>query len=81
MSIFHVEDGFFGQPKVQEAYNIINFRFLMENSILKKSGSVDVKITSVLKGGGIKRKQKESNFVNKCITWRSLFINSTYMYM
>ena len=21
MSIFHVEDGFFGQPKVQEAYN------------------------------------------------------------
>ena len=39
------------------------------------------KITSVLKGDGIKRKQKESNFVNKCITWRSLFINSTYMYM
>ena len=29
----------------QEAYNIINFRFLMENSILKKFGSVDVKIT------------------------------------
>ena len=27
---------FFGKPKVQEAYNIINFQFLMENSILKK---------------------------------------------
>ena len=25
MSIFHVEDGFFGQPRVQEAYNIMNF--------------------------------------------------------
>ena len=36
---------FFSPPKVQEAYNIINFRFLMENSILKKFGSVDVKIT------------------------------------
>ena len=37
--------GFFGLPKVQEAYNIINFWFLMENSILKFFGSVDVKIT------------------------------------
>ena len=45
MSIFHVENGFFGQPKVQEAYNIIFFSFLMENRILKKFGSVDVKIT------------------------------------
>ena len=25
MSIFHGEHRFFGQPKVQEAYNIINF--------------------------------------------------------
>ena len=41
----HVEDRFFGQPKKQEAYNIINFWFLMENSILKIFGSVDVKIT------------------------------------
>ena len=31
--------------KVQEAYNIIIIRFLMENSILKIFGSVDVKIT------------------------------------
>ena len=37
--------GFFGPPKVQEAYNIIFFWFLMENSILKISGSVDVKTT------------------------------------
>ena len=35
MSIFHGENRFFGPPKVQEAYNIINFWFLMENSILK----------------------------------------------
>ena len=35
----------FGQPKVKEAYNIIFFSFLMENSILNISGSVDVKIT------------------------------------
>ena len=45
MPIFHGENGLFGQPKVQEAYNIINFRFLMENSILEIFGSVDVKIT------------------------------------
>ena len=45
MSIFHGENGLFGQPKVQEAYNIINFWFLMENSILKIFGSMDVKIT------------------------------------
>jgi hypothetical protein len=45
MSIFLVENGLFGQPKVLEAYNIIIFRFLMENSILKIFGSVDVKIT------------------------------------
>ena len=44
MSMFHVEDGFFGQPKVQEAYNIMIFWFLMENNILKIFGSVDVKI-------------------------------------
>ena len=41
VSIFHVENGFFGQ----EAYNIIFFLFLMENSIVKIFGSVDVKIT------------------------------------
>ena len=40
MSIFHGEDGFFGQPAL--AY--------MENSILKISGSVDVKITKLKKG-------------------------------
>ena len=45
MSLFHVEHGFFGQPKVQEAYNIIYFLFLMENSILNIFGSLDVKIT------------------------------------
>ena len=45
MSIFHGEDGFLGQPKVQETYKIINFWFLMENSILKIFGSLDVKIT------------------------------------
>ena len=45
MSIFHGENRLFGQPKVQEAYNIIIFLFLMENSILKIFGSVDVKIT------------------------------------
>ena len=44
-STFHGEVGFFGPPKVQEAYNIIFFWFLMENSILKIFGSVDVKIT------------------------------------
>ena len=37
--------GFIGQPKVQEAYNIIFFWFLMENSTLKIFGSVDVKFT------------------------------------
>jgi hypothetical protein len=44
-------NGFFGQPKVHEAYSILNFWFLMENSILKISGSKDVKLTltSVLK--------------------------------
>ena len=47
MSIFHVENGLFGLPKVQEVYNIINFGFLMENSILKIFGSMDVKITPV----------------------------------
>ena len=36
----------FGQSKVQEAYNIINFLFLMENSILKIFGSVDDKIST-----------------------------------
>ena len=47
MSTFHGEDGFFGPTKVQEAYmyNIIIFLFLMENSIVKIFGSVDVKIT------------------------------------
>ena len=45
MSIIHGENRFFGPPNVQEAYNIINFRFLMENSIIKKFGSMDVKIT------------------------------------
>ena len=43
--MFHVEHVLFGQPKVQEAYNIIHFCPLMENSILKIFGSVDVKIT------------------------------------
>jgi hypothetical protein len=42
---FPLEDGFFGKLKLQEAYNIIFFLFLMENSILKIFGSVDVKIT------------------------------------
>ena len=46
MSIFHGENRLFSPPKVQEAYNIINFQFLMENSILKKFGLVDVKITT-----------------------------------
>ena len=41
MSIFHGEDGFFGPTKVQEAYNIIIFLFLMENSILKIFSSMD----------------------------------------
>ena len=36
--------GYFN-TKVQKAYNIIFFLFLMENSILKISGSMDVKIT------------------------------------
>ena len=48
MSTLYGEDGFFGPSKVQEAYNIIIFWFLIENSILKIFGSVDVKITSVL---------------------------------
>ena len=39
------EHRFFGQPKGQESYNIINFWILMENRILKISGSMDVKIT------------------------------------
>ena len=42
---FHGEEGFFVPPKVQDAYNILNFWFLMENSILQIFGSVDVKIT------------------------------------
>ena len=41
----YLENRLFGLPKVQEAYNIINFRYLMENSILKIFGSMDVKIT------------------------------------
>ena len=45
MSIFHVENGLFGLPKVQEAYNILFFLFLTKNSILKIFGSMDVKIT------------------------------------
>ena len=40
MSIFHGENGLFGQPNVREAYNI-----LIENSILKIFGSMDVEIT------------------------------------
>jgi hypothetical protein len=36
--------GYFN-TKVQEAYNIMIFLFLMENSILKIFGSIDVKIT------------------------------------
>ena len=47
MSIFMVENRFFGPPKIQEAYNIINFRFLMENSIIKKFGSTKSPLTSV----------------------------------
>ena len=43
--IIHREKGFFGQAKVQEAYNIFIFLSLMENNILKVSDSVDVKIT------------------------------------
>ena len=38
--LFYGEHGFFGQPKVQEAYSITIFWFLMENSMLKISGSV-----------------------------------------
>ena len=45
MSTFYGKDKLFGPPKVQEAYDIIIFRFLMENSILKIFGSMDVKIT------------------------------------
>jgi hypothetical protein len=45
VSIFHGEAGFFGLTKVQEAYNIIFLKILMETSILKIFGSVDVKIT------------------------------------
>jgi hypothetical protein len=33
--MFQIEKEFFGQAKVQGAYNIINFLFLMENSMLK----------------------------------------------
>ena len=36
---------FFGPSKGQEAYEIIFFWFLMEDSILKIFGSIDVKIT------------------------------------
>ena len=57
MSIFHGEHGFFGQPKVQEAYNIIFFLFLMENSILKIFGSVDVKITPDFSSEGVVMKK------------------------
>ena len=45
LSIFHRENGLFGQPKVQEAYKIIILLFLMENSIVQIFGSVDVNIT------------------------------------
>ena len=38
-----MEDGFFGPPKVQEAYT--NTLILMENNILKTFGSVDDKNT------------------------------------
>ena len=37
--------GYFNKKVQQEAYNIIIFWFLMENSILKMFGSIDVKIT------------------------------------
>jgi hypothetical protein len=40
---FMERTGFFGQPKLLEAYNII--LFFMENSILEISGSMDGKIT------------------------------------
>ena len=43
VSMFHGEDRFFGQPKVQEAYNIINVFDGKQHP--KISGSVDVKIT------------------------------------
>ena len=47
MIIFLIGDHrfLFASPNVQEAYNIIIFLFLIENSILKMFGSVDVKIT------------------------------------
>ena len=35
MSIFRVDNGVLGQPKVQEAYNIIIFWFLMEKTSWK----------------------------------------------
>ena len=51
MSIIHGENRFFGPPKVQEAYNVTNFLFLMESSILKKLVPWMLKspLTSVLK--------------------------------
>ena len=42
---FHGEEGFFVPPTVQDAYNIINFCFLIKKQHPKKFGSVDVKIT------------------------------------
>jgi hypothetical protein len=56
MSIFHEEHEFFGQRKGTGGLQHHAFLFLMENSILKIFGSVDVKITPDFS----KRKIKDS---------------------
>ena len=78
MSMFHGEGRFFGPTKVQEAYNIMIFWFLMENSILKIFGSVDIKITPdfVLKNIVSSLMLLQSNFLvsEKLLTIARLFI-------
>ena len=43
--MFYRENGLFGQPKVQDAYNIIFFFILDGKQHPKKFGSMDVKIS------------------------------------
>ena len=50
MSIFHIENGFFGQPKPKGTRGLQHLFFLMmENSILEIFDAVDVKITPDVK--------------------------------
>ena len=50
MSNIHGENRLFGPPKVQEAYNIINFRFMMGKQQSKKIPSKKKDLINILAG-------------------------------